>query len=157
MREEHGELSAPPDLFTASGSRSVPAALKSERSLRDTTFFCPFSPQLCSPGGVFLRTSLRRCQLQRPTSPGRPPCVCIGLRSLLRWWNFLGFPAWKRSIQLISGYRELHLTGPRATQPVTRAPQHPHRPESAAALCAPPPLDSVPEGLGAPFGVWLRR
>lgn len=85
----------------------------------------------------------QRCQPQLPTSLYRPPDVFIGLRSLLRWWNFLGFPAWKRNIQLISGCKPPYLTTPRATHPITPAPLHPHRPEGEAALGAPPPLDSA--------------
>lgn len=55
VREEHGELSAPSDLFKASRSSLVPAALKSERSLRDILYFVLVfaPPQLCAPAGGF--------------------------------------------------------------------------------------------------------
>lgn len=56
------------------------------------------------------------------TSTHQPPDVFIGLRSLLRWWNFLGFPAWKRSIQLISGCKQPNLTAPRDTHPTPPIP-----------------------------------
>lgn len=159
VREEHGELSAPSDLFTASRSCSVPAALKSERCLRDIFYLVLVFPPLnfALREEDFAHLS-QRCQPQLPTSLYRPPDVFTGLRSLFRWWNFLGFPAWKRSIQLISDSKQPHLTAPRATQPVTPRPNiltDPRTQRHSARLHLWTVL--APEGLGAPFGGRLRR
>lgn len=69
--KEHGELRPPSDLFTATRSRSVPAALKYlKAALWDIRFFLSFFFFLTSAGGGFLRTSSQRSRprLPRPTS-----------------------------------------------------------------------------------------
>lgn len=85
-----------------------------------------------------------------PTSPYQPPYVLIGLCSLLRWWNFFEFPAWKRSNHILPPHEPLSRSPP---QPNTLTDPRVQRHSARLHLWT----VFVPEGLGAPFGEWLRR